>query len=143
MIRILLILACAFQAHAEIRGKWVYALVTAYTPWDKIDSGSIYQDGFTSTMVNTSSNDPNDIYGIAADPNAIPYGTKIYVPGYWESLMNNKVSVPTRMTTVDDTGGMMRRSWSKGIIHIDIRYRTTKSALQWGRKWMYIFIYEE
>jgi 3D (Asp-Asp-Asp) domain-containing protein len=125
-----------------IDGRWIKAKVTAYTPWDEIDSNSGYQDGYTSTMVDTQSTDPNKIYGIAADPRAIPYGTKVYVPGYWESLQNNKISVPTKMTIVDDTGGKLRQSWNDGILHIDIRYRTNKAAKNWGVKHIEIFIFD-
>lgn len=124
------------------KGRWVHAKVTAYTPWDVIDSNSGYQDGYTSIMVNTSSTNPNNIYGIAADPRAIPYGTKVYVPGYWESIRNNKNSIPTKMTVIDDTGGALRRSYDRGIIHIDVRYRTEQAARNWGVKWMKVFVYD-
>lgn len=127
----------------EPAGRWIWARVTAYTAWDPIDANSGYQDGYTSTMVDTCSNNPHDVYGIAADPRAIPYGTAIYVPGYWESLQKNKIMVPTRMTIVDDTGGMLRNSWdNEKIVHLDVRYRTRRAALNWGVRWMRVFIYE-
>lgn len=47
-------------------------------------------------------------YGIAADPDAIPYGTVMRVPGYGEFK-------------VDDTGKAMRRSWDQGVVHLDLR----------------------
>jgi 3D (Asp-Asp-Asp) domain-containing protein len=122
----------------EPKGRWVWAKVTAYTPWDAIDKHSGYQDGYTSTMKDTRKNP----YGIAADPRVIPYGTKVYVPNYFESLLRNKSSRPTTMTIVDDTGGAMRRSWRNGIIHIDVRYRTSRAAKKWGTRWMYIFIFD-
>lgn len=129
--------------HAEPAGRWVWARVTAYTAYDPIDSHSGYQDGYTSTMVNTQSSNPEHMYGIAADPRAVPYGTQVYVPGYWESLQRNRTSRPTEMTQVDDTGGALRRSWSReGIIHLDVRYRTRRAALNWGVRWMRVFIYE-
>jgi len=138
---IILFTFVALLNSAESEGRWVRALVTAYTPWDVLDSNSGYQDGFTSTMVNTNSNDPNKIYGVAADPRAVPYGTKIYVPEYWESLQSNKNSIPTRIV-VDDTGGAMRNNWDDGVLHLDVRYRTTKSAKNWGRRWMMVYIYD-
>lgn len=117
------------------KGRWVEVAVTAYTPFDAIDSRSGFQDGYTSIMVNTQSGNPNHMYGIAADPRVLPYGTEIYVPGYWEALQRNKVSKPTRMTRVDDTGGAMRRSWRRyGVIHIDLRFRTTRGARNWLRR---------
>jgi len=131
----------ATQNPAQRSGKWVRALVTAYTPWDAIDSNSGYQDGYTATMVDTTSGNPNDMYGVAADPRAIPYGTEIYVPDYWESLQANQNSIPSRII-VDDTGGMMRRNWDRGVLHIDVRYRTTEAAKKWGKRWVTIFIYD-
>lgn len=136
-------------------GRWIRALVTVYTPWDEIDRNSGYQDGFTATMVNTRSTNPNHIYGIAADPRVLPYGTRIYVPGYWEALQRNRTSRPTEMMRVDDTGGTMRQNWSRHrIIHIDLRFRTQRGALNWlrsnahlgevdsrGRLWMNVFVY--
>ena len=140
---ILLMILFAVSCSAAAKGKWVYAKVTAYTPWDAIDANSGFQDGYTSTMVDTTSSDPNSVYGIAADPRVIPYGTKIYVPGYWESLQNNRTLIPTEMTKVDDTGSALVKSAEMGVIHLDIRYRTSRKAKEWGVKWMNVFIYDE
>lgn len=140
-MRLIILLFFISQIFAESNGKWVRALVTAYTPWDVADSDSGYQDGFTSTMVDTRSLNPNHIYGVAADPRAVPYGTKIYIPEYWESLQSNKNSIPTKIV-VDDTGGAMRNSWDNGILHFDVRYRTTKAAKRWGKRWMMVYIYD-
>jgi len=129
------------KVYNQPSGRWVWAKVTAYTPWDEIDANSGYQDGYTAIMVDTQSGNPNEMYGIAADPRAIPYGTRVYVPEYWESLQNNKNSIPTRII-VDDTGGAMRQSWDHGELHIDVRYRTKDAARKWGVKHMKIFIYE-
>jgi 3D (Asp-Asp-Asp) domain-containing protein len=127
------------------RGRWVWARVTAYThhyaSCGKRPSDPGY--GITSTGVNVLSGDPNDAYGIAADPRAVPYGTRIYVPGYYESLLNNQNFVPTEMIDVDDTGGALRNSWSRErIIHLDVRYRTETAARNWGVRWMQVFIYD-
>ena len=50
---------------------------------------------------------------------------------------------PTRQRTataaweVDDTGGLLRRSWRRdGVIHLDVRFRTRGAAVRWGRKWL-------
>lgn len=130
------------SSHPQIHeGRWVTAQVTAYCPCS-ICCGD-QADGITSTGVNVLSGNPNDAYGIAADPRAIPYGTRIYVPGYWESLQNNETFIPTRLSTVDDTGGAMRQSWDrKRVIHLDVRYRTHRAALSWGVRIMRVFIYD-
>ena len=133
------------QIHVEPEGRWVMAKVTAYCPCaiccGKSKSHSLY--GITSIGVNVLSNNPNDAYGIAADPRVLPYNTKIYVPGYWESLQNNKSFVPNEMIRVDDTGGAMRQSWkNERVIHLDVRYRTHKAAKSWGVKYMKVFVYQ-
>jgi len=126
-------------------GYWLWAQVTAYCPC-KICCGKTPDDpayGITSRQVNVLSGDPNDAYGIAADPRAIPYGTFVYIPGYWESIQNNKTFVPTQLPYVDDTGGAMRQSWEqRGVIHLDVRYRTHKAARTWGVRMMQVFVYE-
>jgi 3D (Asp-Asp-Asp) domain-containing protein len=101
----LVLLLCSATAD---EGRWVWAKLTGYTPWDAIDSHSGFQDGYTATMVNTRSSHPNHIYGIAANPRHLPYGTQVYVPGYWEALQRNRTSVPREMTRVDDTGSRVR-----------------------------------
>ncbi|HJO89820.1 MAG: hypothetical protein QGH85_01195 [Candidatus Pacebacteria bacterium] len=90
-------------------------LVTAYCPCEKCCGES--SDG------RTSKND--DAYicdGVAADPKAIPYRTKLKIPG-------------AGIKEVDDTGGAMRQSWrKKGIYHIDLRFSNHQDALNWGRQ---------
>lgn len=125
---------------AEPSGRWVWAYVTAYCPCS-ICCGS-HANGRTSTGVNVRSGDPHDAYGYAVDPSVIPYGTRIYVPGYWESLQNNRSFIPTEPLKADDTGGAMRRSGRRGILHIDVRYRTHRAAQKWGTREMRVFIYE-
>lgn len=125
----------------EPRGRWRTAIVTAYSPHAK-SCGKWSKLGKTSTGVYVRSDDPDDVYGIAADPKMVPYGTKIYVPGYFEKLQNNKTLIPTEMTGVDDTGGAMRKSARKGILHIDVRFRTQTEAERWGVREMEVFIYE-
>lgn len=142
MHRIMLMILCVHALSSAEPGQWVWAKVTAYTPWDALDSRSGYQDGYTATMVDTRSIDPHHIYGIAADPRAIPYGTEVYVPGYWEALQRNRRSRPMRMTRVDDTGGALRRSYRDGVLHLDVRFRTASAARRWGVKWMQVFVYD-
>lgn len=126
-------------------GRWVWARVTAYCPCHLCcgKPNSHPQYGITSTGVDTGSDDPHDAYGYATAPDALPYGTRIYVPGYWESLQRNRTFIPTKPLLVDDTGGAMRRAWrDEKVIHIDVRYRTHHAAARWGRRWMRVFIYE-
>lgn len=65
--------------------------------------------GFTSRGVTTR------VGVVAVDPSVIPYGSKLYIPGYgWGTAL--------------DTGGSMR-----GNV-IDIWMPTTSQCMQWGRK---------
>lgn len=132
------------------RGRWIWAKVTAYT--NGPESCGPYADGFTSIMVNTNSTNPNNVYGIAANPRVIPYGTSVYIEGYWEMLQGNRNLVPTEMTKIDDTGSAMRRFrphwrtvngqrvWVEA--HLDVRVRQVRTALNWGVKYMKVFVYE-
>lgn len=123
------------------KGKWIWAKVTAYCPCS-ICCGA-HANGKTSTMVNTKSGRPEDAYGYAVDPRAIPYGKRVYVPGYWESLQRNRNFVPKEQPKVDDTGGAMRQSYENGITHIDCRFVTHKAAKKWGVRRMRVFIYDD
>ncbi len=98
-------------------------VVTAYCPCRRCCGR--FADGRTST--GTTAWRP----GIAADPSVLPYGTVLEVPGYGTA-------------TVDDTGGAMRRHWSRdGIIHIDVRMTYHWQARQWGRREMEIRVVTE
>lgn len=104
---------------------WIAATVTGYSPHDAIDSGhASTRDTKTATMRDWRTHP----YGIAADPRILPYGTHIQVPGYLEK------SEPNTAWEVDDTGGGMRRSWRRGIVHIDVRFKTEHSARKFGKK---------
>ncbi len=104
---------------------WIRATVTGYSPHDAIDSGhASTQDTKTATMRDWRTHP----YGLAADPKILPYGTYIQVPGYLEK------SEPNTAWMVDDTGGSMRKSWRRGIIHIDVRFKTESSARKFGKK---------
>jgi 3D (Asp-Asp-Asp) domain-containing protein len=134
-----------------ILGEWVWAKVTAYTP--HIKSCGIWSNhGITSTGIKVRSINPDNMYGIAANPKVIKYGTHVYVPGYHESLQDNENSLPTMVETVDDTGGGMRRFTShwRNIdgervyikLHLDVRYRQESTAINWGTRYMRVFIYK-
>lgn len=100
----------------------VMAIVTAYCPCERCCGRS--SPGKTSR--GKSAWTP----GLAADPNAIPYGTRVFIPNYG-------------LYAVDDTGGAMRRSWRRGgKIHIDIRMTYHWEAKKWGRRLLKVRIYE-
>lgn len=102
----------------------VRALVTACSPEDKIDRAYYAVHGYEGAT-----------YNIAADTSILPRGTRMRVPGYMES------SFPERWWEVDAAGGsIIRRATRRGILQIDVKYRTEFSARRWGRKWLDIEI---
>lgn len=136
-------------------GRWVAAEVKAYSKDDKIDRGHRYNDGKTAPPSNINldrTTDPNEIYGIAADPKYAPHGTRVYIPGYWEKLQANRRTVPTKMTTVNDTMGGIGRGRQKevaGVAYVfEVRFRTAKAVREWGinndsgKRFMLVYIYD-
>lgn len=65
--------------------------------------------------------------GVAADPNLLPYRTRLEIPGLG-------------VKEVDDTGGGMRQSAKKGIYHIDVRMPSHEAALRWGIRWLDVVV---
>lgn len=60
---------------------------------------------------------------VAVDPNVIPLGTKLYIPGYGQGV-------------AQDTGGAVR-----GNI-VDLFFDTREEAIQWGRRNVTVYILE-
>ncbi|MFW5856845.1 MAG: 3D domain-containing protein [Planctomycetota bacterium] len=96
------------------------ALVTGYCPCRRCCGR--FANGRTS--IGTSAWKP----GIAADPDVLPYGTVVEVPGYGAYK-------------VDDTGIAMRRSWRyRGRLHLDLRFTYHWQARQWGAQYVRVRI---
>lgn len=113
--------------HVE-KTHWVYAMVTAYSPDPRCCGYDSY--GFTSTHVDTRKTP----YGIAVDPALVPYGTLIHIPGYLDE------SHPGTFWVADDTGSAMRRDGRRGVLHLDIRFRSFETAVRWGVRWEWVEI---
>ncbi|MDR1533781.1 MAG: 3D domain-containing protein [Planctomycetota bacterium] len=97
------------------------ALVTAYCPCHRCCGSSA--SGVTSIGKDAW------LPGVAADPLYLDYGTRVFVPGYGLSL-------------IDDTGGAMRRHWRRnGLLHLDLRMTYHHEAKQWGRRYLRVKIY--
>jgi 3D (Asp-Asp-Asp) domain-containing protein len=109
-----------FDEHGWFREET--ALVTAYCPCARCCGTQ--SPGITS--IGKSAWGP----GLAADPIYLEYGTRVFVPEYGQSV-------------VDDTGGAMRRHWRRdGILHIDVRMTYHYEARQWGKKYIKVKIYD-
>lgn len=82
---------------------------TGYTPWDPGCTG------ITSTGTKAKKGT------IAVDPSVIPYGTKMYIPGYGIGI-------------AEDTGGAIVGS------RIDLCYGSTEEAFNWGVRNITIYV---
>jgi len=82
--------------------------VTAYCGCEKC-CGS-YADGITASGYKLQSGSK-----VIAAPKNIPFGTKIYVPGYG-------------LATVEDRGGSIKGN------RLDVYFQTHEEALEWGRQ---------
>jgi 3D (Asp-Asp-Asp) domain-containing protein len=98
---------------------WVQVLTTGYCPC-ALCCG-VFSDG--RTAINRSVE--TYPFGIAVEPKLIPYRSLVDVPGYGLAM-------------VDDTGGAMRQSATKAIVHFDLRFQTHTQARAWGRRWMWV-----
>lgn len=100
----------------------VMAKVTGYTPGE--ESCGKFSDGFTSTGANAWA-----LWGVAADPQVLPYGTMVFIPG-------------VGYREVDDTGSAMRKAWRKDQkVHIDLRFNNVKEARLWGVRQLPIHVF--
>lgn len=89
----------------------IQSKVTAYTPFD---AGC---NGITATGTTAK------VGVVAVDPNVIPLGTKVYVPGYG-------------VATAEDTGGAIKGN------RIDVCYLTKTEAFSWGVRNVTVYVLE-
>ncbi len=132
MLKILLLLliplplfSCAGKIEpAAQNGRLITATVTAYCPCEKCC-------GAYSAAKKTSTGKSAWTEGVAVAPQAIPYGSWLWIDGIgWRQA--------------DDTGGAMRQAWKKHRkYHVDLRMKTHAQARAWGKKRITIFILEE
>ncbi|SET56190.1 3D (Asp-Asp-Asp) domain-containing protein [Natronincola peptidivorans] len=91
----------------------IRARVTAYAPSENI-SGICADDNPEVTATGTKPR-----VGIAAaDPEKLEYGTKLYIPGYGDAI-------------IEDTGAALRRSSGA---RLDVVMNTHEEAMKWGVK---------
>lgn len=102
--------------------KTIFAKVTAYAPHDN-KSGICVENA--AHPVTSRGLEPGYRYA-AADPNKIPYGTKLIVPGYG-------------IVEIQDTGGALRESEAYAI---DVYFPTYEEAIMWGVQYLEIEVIE-
>lgn len=93
-------------------GSWGVFEITAYCPCEICCGKS---DGITATGAKATEGRT-----IAADPNVLPYGTKVIINGH--------------EYTVEDCGGSIKGN------RIDLYFDSHDDALQWGRQTLEIFV---
>lgn len=102
----------------------VQVRVTACSPEDPQDKEYYSKHGYEGRLTRA----------VAADLRMLPKGTMLSIPGYYGGAW-----VP-----VDSAGGsVIRRSSRRGIMHIDVKYRTLYSARKWGSQTITILIKED
>jgi 3D (Asp-Asp-Asp) domain-containing protein len=105
----------------------VTAVITAYQPDVDCAVDAAGRPTHRTSIRRSTDDHP---YGIAADPDLLPYGTPLIVPDYLD------LRFPGKAWQVDDTGGALRHDGAThGVIHIDLRYRSVRSAMKHGKSW--------
>jgi 3D (Asp-Asp-Asp) domain-containing protein len=88
---------------------------TAYTPINTRMEGGRYT---------CTERDGRAVHGIAVDPDLIPIGSQLWIPGYGHAV-------------ADDTGGRIRG------YHVDVRIQDYDRMLSWGRRNLQIYVISE
>jgi 3D (Asp-Asp-Asp) domain-containing protein len=97
--------------------------VTACSPYDTRDLEYYAANGFKGR---TS-------HAVAAYYGQLPLGTQLSIPGYCGGTW-----VP-----VDSPGGsVIRKSARRGIMHIDVKFPSTRQAILFGNRWLNVKIKE-
>ena len=117
---------------SQYKSRWQDVLATAYCPCSSCTNG----DGKTSRGRDASTP------GVAVDPNVIPYGSPLDIPGYVHPDRKHR-KYPGARILADDTGGAMRQAGKKGIVQIDVRFQSHQVAKNWGRRWISVRIWEK
>jgi 3D (Asp-Asp-Asp) domain-containing protein len=102
-------------------GQILQVRTTAYAPFDNVSG--MCNDG---DPTHTSTGTYPDWGTIAVDPKIIPYGTKLYIPGYGLAI-------------AEDTGGALR---NKSDVRIDLYVDTYAQAKEWGVRLLDVIILE-
>jgi uncharacterized protein YabE (DUF348 family) len=97
---------------------------TAYTAGYESTGKRPGDKGYGRTATGTiARRDPNGYSTVAVDRRVIPYGTKLYIEGYGFAI-------------AEDTGGAIKGN------KIDVFFNTVSECMQWGRRYVNIYILE-
>jgi len=105
------------------------AKVTAYNP----TGPGLMARGYPERGITSTGRDAiNNLDGVAIDPKLIPYGSMVYI-------INGKTRNVWKLA--DDTGHLIREDGDKGITHIDIRAKSYKWAINYGKKDLIVHVF--
>jgi 3D (Asp-Asp-Asp) domain-containing protein len=139
LLSILALTSYASETYQGFTGYWLKVNATAYSPHDGIDSN--YRSTKGPKWLWITADGRTDVrwipYGIAVPLKSgtrkphFPFGTKVIIPTGYGYVDN---SVPNRVFTIDDVGNGRQyyKHDSKGQLHIDLRFKTHKSAIEWA-----------
>ncbi len=134
-MRFVVLLLLTLCLHA---GEWVAteAVLTAYCPCS-------YCCGHRAAGITADGTDTRSTpYGIAADPERLPYGTSAYIPTGAGYLDHQRSDDSGRVFLVDDTGGTVRRNTRRtGTIYLDLRFVQHRSAVRFGVKTATVYVW--
>lgn len=144
MIRVLLIwllatLASGADTYLGHTGHWLTVEATGYSPQDDIDSAYRETKGADRYMTAGRISDVRITpYGIATGGKAVlPLRSRVIVPE------GEGFPASDRIVLVDDVGAIIRRRTEEtGVLHIDLRFKTTYSAERFGHRTIRIFVIE-
>lgn len=83
--------------------------------------------GKNKTATGTDARKPN---GVAAAPQLVPFGSRVYIPGLRVNQYRN----------VDDTGGGMRRMARRGVVQFDVRASSHAEAKRFGTRYQDVLV---
>jgi hypothetical protein len=142
------LLALSLSA-TEFDGYWIEVVATAYSPQDPIDHHYRETKGERWRWITADGRtDVRQVpYGVAVPLNGrkpwLPFGTRLLIPvgdGYVDQ------SRPDRVFRVDDVGNGKEyfKHDRDGRLHVDLRFKTHKSAIAWagptGRRVLRVFV---
>jgi 3D (Asp-Asp-Asp) domain-containing protein len=125
--------SAALQTGTILEKQNQYMTVTAYCPcakccgWKMNRYGNpVYnygpKRGHSKEIGITSTGTKADIGTIAANTRSVPYGTRLYIPGYGYG-------------EVKDTGGLLKKN------HIDLFFHSHSEAMEWGIKYLEVGVW--
>ena len=127
-MRSIILILSLFMLGVAPAHRWIDVEASAYCPCAKCTNG----DGVTASGRDAS------LPGVAVDGKFIRRGEHLDIPGYKRGPNANGSWI-----LADDTGGAMRQAAKRGKVLIDVRFASHQEALNWGRQWIRVRVWEK